>query len=66
MGPSPQAVHQSFSAFALGGEVFSADFPMVAFTAPAGADFAGIKALLDRGQKEGWWHYEVGRGTDEW
>lgn len=39
---------------------------MVAFTAPADADFAGIKALLIRGQEEGWWHYEVGCGTDEW
>jgi hypothetical protein len=46
--------------------VFSEDFPMVAFTAPGGADFAGIKALLNQGQEEGWWHYEVGCGTDEW
>ncbi|GAA3505583.1 hypothetical protein GCM10019016_126960 [Streptomyces prasinosporus] len=52
--------------FELGGEVFSEDFPMVAFTAPAGADFAGIKTLLAQGQTEGWWHYEVGCGTDEW
>lgn len=39
---------------------------MLALTAPAGADFAGIKALLDRGRDEGWWHYEVGCGTDAW
>ncbi|CAM5300557.1 hypothetical protein [Streptomyces glaucescens] len=40
----------------------------MAFTAPAGADFVGIgiKALLKQGQEEGWWHYEVGCGTDEW
>jgi len=52
--------------FSPGGEVFSVDFPIVAFAAPAGADFAGIKALLTQGQEEGWWHYEVGCGTDEW
>ncbi|MDX3767897.1 DUF4265 domain-containing protein [Streptomyces sp. AK08-01B] len=66
VGRSPQAVHQRLSAFGLGGEVFSEDFPMVAFTAPAGADFAGIKALLKQGQEDGWWHFEVGCGTDEW
>ncbi|MGG7568772.1 hypothetical protein [Streptomyces sirii] len=32
----------------------------------AGADFAGIKALLAQGQTECWWHYEVGCGTDQW
>ncbi|MDQ0930785.1 hypothetical protein QFZ49_000692 [Streptomyces turgidiscabies] len=66
LGRSPQAVHQRLSAFGLGGEVFSEDFPMVAFTAPAGADFAGIKALLAQGEEEGWWHYEVGCSTEEW
>lgn len=52
--------------FGLGGEVFSDEFPMVAFSVPADADFVGIKALLARGQEEGWWHYEVGCGTDDW
>lgn len=66
LGPSAQAVHQRLSAFGLGGEVFSEDFPMVALTVPAGADFAGLKALLTRGREEGWWHYEVGCGTEEW
>ncbi|MFE4425366.1 DUF4265 domain-containing protein [Streptomyces sp. NPDC056817] len=65
LGRSPHAVHQRLSAFDLGGEVFSEAFPMVAFTAPAGADFAGIKALLNQGQEEGW-HYEVGCGTEKW
>ncbi|MFF3653307.1 hypothetical protein ACFYXV_32310 [Streptomyces sp. NPDC002181] len=32
----------------------------------AGADFAGIKTLLAQGQTAGWWHYEVGCGTDAW
>ncbi|WP_256340001.1 DUF4265 domain-containing protein [Streptomyces sp. 2231.1] len=49
LGESPQAVHQRFSQFGLGGEVFSEGFPMVAFTVPADADFAAIKALLARG-----------------
>lgn len=53
LGSSPQAVHQRLSAFGLGGEVFSEDFAMVAFCAPAGADFAGIKALLKKGREEG-------------
>jgi Domain of unknown function (DUF4265) len=66
LGRSPQAVHQRLSPFELGGEVFSAEFPMVALTVPAGADFAGVKTLLAQGQHEGWWHYEVGRGTEEW
>ncbi|MGW6739195.1 DUF4265 domain-containing protein [Streptomyces sp. NPDC055025] len=66
LGRSPQAVRQRFAVFGLGGEVFSEDFPMVAFTAPAGADFTGIKALLARGREEGWWHYEVGCATDAW
>ncbi|MEU6403110.1 DUF4265 domain-containing protein [Streptomyces sp. NPDC046985] len=66
LGDSPQAVHQRLSPFGLGGEVFSEDFPMVAFTVPAGADFAGIKALLARGQTEEWWHCEVSCGTGEW
>lgn len=66
LGGSAQEVHQRLAAFGLGGEVFSTDFPMIALTAPAGADFAGIKALLDRGEEEGWWHYEVGCATDEW
>ncbi|GII66680.1 hypothetical protein Skr01_67650 [Sphaerisporangium krabiense] len=62
----PEVVHQRFAAFGLGGEVFSEDFPMVALTAPAGADFSGLKALLDHGQEDGWWHYELGCVTDEW
>ncbi|MFD8694299.1 DUF4265 domain-containing protein [Kitasatospora purpeofusca] len=66
LGRSPQAVHQRLAVFHLGGEVMSEDFPMVAFNVPADADFAGIKALLDQGQNEGWWHYDVGCGTDEW
>ncbi|MET7365937.1 DUF4265 domain-containing protein [Streptomyces sp. NPDC005566] len=66
LGRSPRAVHQRLSVFGLGGEVFSEDFPMVAFTVPPGTDFAGVKALLAQGQAEGWWHYEVGCGTDEW
>ncbi|WUB61708.1 DUF4265 domain-containing protein [Streptomyces sp. NBC_00582] len=66
LGRSPQAVHRRLAAFDLGGEVFSEDFPLVAFTAPADADLAGIKALLKQGQEEGWWQYEVGCAGDEW
>ncbi|HEY9367630.1 MAG TPA: DUF4265 domain-containing protein [Streptomyces sp.] len=66
LGRNAAAVHQRLSPFGLGGEVFSADFPMVAFNAPADADFTGIKALLEHGEEDGWWHYEVGCGTDAW
>ncbi|MFH8894735.1 MULTISPECIES: DUF4265 domain-containing protein [unclassified Streptomyces] len=66
LGGSAAAVHQHFSPFGIGGEVFSAEFPMVALTAPAGSDFTGIKALLVRGQEEGWWHYEMGCATADW
>lgn len=60
LGRDPQAVHERFRPFGLGGEVFSDEFPLVAFDVPAGSDFAGIKALLARGRDEGWWHFEVG------
>ncbi|WP_443044006.1 DUF4265 domain-containing protein [Streptomyces sp. NBC_00322] len=66
LGRSAQGVHQRLAVFGLGGEVFSDDFPMVAFTVPPGSDFAEIKALMTQGQEEGWWHFEVGFGTDEW
>lgn len=66
LGRSPQAVHQLLARFGIAGEVFSEDFPMVAFNAPFGGDFHGIKALLIQGEEEGWWHYEVSCATDEW
>ena len=66
LGRSAQAVHAKFAAFGLGGEVYSAEFPFVAFTVPAGADFRQIKAVLGRGQAEGWWHYEAGCVTEAW
>ncbi|MFE5807929.1 DUF4265 domain-containing protein [Streptomyces sp. NPDC056491] len=66
LGRSARAVHERLSPFGLGGEVFSEDFPMVAFNVPADADHVGIKALLARGEAEDWWHFEVGCGTDAW
>jgi Domain of unknown function (DUF4265) len=66
LGPSAQAVFEQLARLGLGGEAYSRDFPLVALTAPAGADFAGIKALLSRGQEEGWWHFEVSCVTDAW
>ncbi|MFE7723733.1 DUF4265 domain-containing protein [Nocardia rhizosphaerihabitans] len=65
-GRDAHAVHQRLAVFGLGGEVFSDAFPMVAFTVPADADLAGVKALLRQGQSDGWWHFEVGCGTSEW
>lgn len=66
LGRSARAVHERLSPFGLGGEVFSEDFPLVAFTVPADADLGGIKALLIRGQEKGWWHFEVACATDGW
>ncbi|WP_143133822.1 DUF4265 domain-containing protein [Actinoplanes philippinensis] len=64
-GPAA-AVHGAFVRFGLGGEVFSSEFPLVAFDVPADADLGGIKRQLDEGAEQGWWHYEVGCGTDAW
>ncbi|MER8185687.1 DUF4265 domain-containing protein [Kitasatospora sp. NPDC094015] len=66
LGRSPHAVHQRLSAFGIGGEIFSEEFPLVAFNVPTDADIAGIKELLEQGEGDGWWHYEVGCGNDAW
>jgi hypothetical protein len=64
LGRSPEAVRQRLADFQLGGEVFSDEFPMVAFDVPASTDFGALKEFLVRGQDEGWWHFEVGSGTE--
>lgn len=66
LGRSAQAVHERLSPFGLGGEVFSKELPLVAFTVPSDADLGRIKALLVRGREDGWWHFEVGCATDAW
>ncbi|MEU8541076.1 DUF4265 domain-containing protein [Streptomyces sp. NPDC048717] len=66
LGPSARAVGERFAPYGLGGESFSAEFPLVALTVPAGAPMAGIKELLARGTREGWWHWETGCATDAW
>jgi hypothetical protein len=38
----------------------------VAFDVPADADFGEIKRVLADGESKGWWHFEVGCGTDRW
>jgi uncharacterized protein DUF4265 len=66
LGPSAQAVHQCFTAWNLGGEVYSEQLPLVAFNILADVDMSAIKSLLDRGEADGWWHYETGCVTDRW
>ncbi|MGW0457349.1 DUF4265 domain-containing protein [Streptomyces tendae] len=66
LGRSAQAVHERLAPFGLGGEVFSEEFPLVAYTVPADADLGGITALLARGQADGRWHFEAGCVTDAW
>ena len=53
LDPSAQAVHERLSPFGPGGEVFSDEFPLVAFNAPAASDLAGIKSLLVHGVADG-------------
>ncbi|MEV6923724.1 DUF4265 domain-containing protein [Dactylosporangium sp. NPDC051485] len=60
LGPSAKAVHERLAPFGLGGESFSAEFPLVAVDVPPDADLAGLKRLLRAGVEQGWWAYETG------
>ncbi|MEU8200599.1 DUF4265 domain-containing protein [Streptosporangium sp. NPDC049046] len=66
LGPSAQAVHERLAPFGLDGEVFSKDLPLVAFNVPPDAELGQIKALLIRGEEDGWWHFEASCVTDAW
>ncbi|MCO6010579.1 DUF4265 domain-containing protein [Actinoallomurus purpureus] len=66
LGRSAQAVHEQLAPFGLGGESFSSELPLVAFTVPADADLGQIKALLTQRQMDGWWHFEESCITDAW
>jgi len=66
LGSSAKAVHERLAPFGLGGEVFSEELPLVAFTVPADVEIGRIKALLIRGEEEGWWHFEASCVTDAW
>jgi hypothetical protein len=65
LGPSAQAVHDLFKPFGLGGEAYG-ELPMVALNVPADADLTAIKALLARGEDEGWWGFETACVGDAW
>ncbi|MFG1841218.1 DUF4265 domain-containing protein [Micromonospora sp. NPDC049175] len=66
LGPSAEAVYDRLAPFGIGGETFSKELPLVAFTVPASADLSAIKATLQRGEADGWWSFEVGCATDDW
>ncbi|MBA2949571.1 DUF4265 domain-containing protein [Streptomyces himalayensis] len=66
LGRSAHAVFEQLAPSGVGGEVFSEEFPLVAFTVRADADLSRIKALLTRGQEHGWWHFETACVTDAW
>lgn len=66
LGPSARAVHERLAPFGIGGEVYSAELPLVALNIPASADLAHIKALLFRGEDEGWWAFETPCVGDAW
>jgi hypothetical protein len=66
LGRSARAVHERLAPLGLGGEPFSKDLPLVALTVPADADLAAVKATLQRGARDGWWHYETSCVTAAW
>ncbi|MET8153163.1 DUF4265 domain-containing protein [Actinoplanes sp. NPDC049668] len=66
LGGSASAVHAEFARFGLGGEVFGPELPLVALDVPADADFRDLKQVLEDGESNGWWRYEVGCATDRW
>ncbi|WP_080128061.1 MULTISPECIES: DUF4265 domain-containing protein [unclassified Actinoplanes] len=66
LAPNASAVHAAFARFGVGGEVFSAELPLVAFDVPADADFSEIQQVLTDGKSHGWRHFEVGCGTGRW
>lgn len=66
LGPSARAVHDLFAPYGLGGEAFSLQLPLVALNVPPTADLRQIKALLIRGQDEGWWGFELSCTSDAW
>jgi hypothetical protein len=66
LGHDALAVRAQFTRFSLGGETFGPQLPLIAFDVPTDADFTAIKQLLDEGSSNGWWHFEVGYGTDRW
>ncbi|SEL44343.1 DUF4265 domain-containing protein [Nonomuraea pusilla] len=66
LGRSAHAVHEQLAPFGLGGESFTPELPLIAFTVPADADLRLIKTMLTRGQMDGWWHFEESCVTDAW
>ncbi|MEN3534349.1 DUF4265 domain-containing protein [Microbispora sp. ZYX-F-249] len=67
-GPKPtaEAVCEVFAPLGIGGEAYSAEFPLVALSVPPDADVRATKALLDRGVKAGWWNYQEACIGDAW
>ncbi|GAA1800781.1 hypothetical protein GCM10009682_23000 [Luedemannella flava] len=66
LGRSAHAVHERLAPLGLGGETFSDELPLVAFTVPVTADLPAVKAILVHGETEGWWAFETGCVTDAW
>ncbi|MEV6373744.1 DUF4265 domain-containing protein [Micromonospora musae] len=66
LGRSAHAVRDTLAPLGVGGEAFSNELPLVAITIPADADISRIRALLLRGEAEGWWHFETACVTDAW
>ncbi|WP_043631274.1 DUF4265 domain-containing protein [Nonomuraea candida] len=66
LGRSAAAVHERLAPFGIGGEAYSADFPLVALNIPSGDSLSEIKSLLTHGQDEGWWAFEAACIGDAW
>lgn len=61
-----QAVLDAFAPLGVSGEGMATPVNIVALDIGPGAPIASVKALLERGESEGLWHYEEGCISDEW
>ncbi|NTW42798.1 MAG: DUF4265 domain-containing protein [Cellulomonadaceae bacterium] len=61
-----QAVLDAFAPLGVSGEAMASPVSIVALDIGPDAALAPVRALLERGEAEGLWHYEEGCVSDEW
>jgi hypothetical protein len=66
LGPSADAVFAKFVPFGIGAESYDEQFPLVALDVEPAVDLPRLRALLDQGVADGWWHYETACVSDAW
>jgi xanthine dehydrogenase molybdopterin-binding subunit B len=64
-GMTASQVRETFEPLRVTGEVLQ-QYRMVALDVPADAPLADVKALLRRGEREGWWDFEEACVGDPW